>query len=112
MSLKASYFNKGRRIPSLDGMRAVAISIVLLAHASGTRNLLYRKQIYQIAGDLGPLGVRIFFVISGFLITSILLREIETTRTLSLGQFYLRRVFRIFPAFYCFLLVILLVQVG
>ena len=106
--MKIDYFHDGRRIPSLDGMRAVAIGIVILAHALGTRHFLYRKQVYEVVGDLGPLGVRIFFIISGFLITSILLQELGQTGCVSLRRFYLRRAFRIFPAFYCFLGVMLL----
>jgi peptidoglycan/LPS O-acetylase OafA/YrhL len=96
-------FQEGQRVPSLDGMRAVAIGIVVLAHSLGTRYFAYRKQVYQVVGDLGPLGVRVFFIISGFLITSILLKELAGTGTLSLSRFYFRRAFRIFPAFYCFL---------
>ncbi|MFI5239699.1 MAG: acyltransferase family protein, partial [Gemmatimonadales bacterium] len=51
------------------------------------------------------LGVLVFFVISGFLITSLLMSEREMTGAISLKRFYLRRVLRIFPAFYAFILV-------
>jgi peptidoglycan/LPS O-acetylase OafA/YrhL len=108
--MKIEYFNEGQRIPSLDGMRAIAIGIVVLAHALGTVPFLTRSQVYQVTGNLGPLGVRFFFIISGFLITSILLRELEQKGTISLKRFYLRRTFRIFPAFYCFLGVMLVVN--
>lgn len=108
--MSIEHFNDGKRIPSLDGMRAVAIGIVILAHAIDTTTFLTRGQVYQITGNLGPLGVRFFFVISGFLITSILLRELEKTGTLSLRRFYLRRAFRIFPAFYCFLGIMLVIN--
>jgi len=54
-------------------------------------------------GDLGNLGVRVFFVISGFLITQLLIQECRTKGTISLSNFYLRRIFRIFPAFYVYL---------
>jgi len=47
-------------------------------------------------------GVMIFFVISGFLITLLLLEEYDKTSRISLGHFYFRRTFRIFPAFYVF----------
>lgn len=56
---------------------------------------------------LGNLGVRIFFVISGFLITGLLLKEIEKTNTINLVKFYFRRTIRIFPPYYFFLLVLL-----
>ena len=57
----------------------------------------------------GPLGVMIFFVLSGFLITGILLREFARYGSISLGRFYTRRAFRILPTFYaCWLLVTIL----
>jgi len=56
---------------------------------------------------LGELGVRVFFVISGFLITTLLLGEIDRHGHISLGRFYLRRTFRIFPAYYAYLFAIL-----
>jgi peptidoglycan/LPS O-acetylase OafA/YrhL len=52
---------------------------------------------------LGDTGVRIFFVLSGFLITTIILTEQSETGRFQLGRFYVRRIFRIFPAFYCYL---------
>lgn len=55
---------------------------------------------------MGNCGVRIFFVISGFLITSLLLAEKAKTGRISLRDFYIRRVFRIVPAYYAFLLVV------
>ncbi|HEX8849225.1 MAG TPA: acyltransferase [Gemmatimonadaceae bacterium] len=88
------------RIPSLDGLRAVSIGLVLLSHAtmgpplnSGPGAILSQ----------GALGVSVFFVISGFLITGLLLREMDTTGTISLRRFYLRRTLRIFPAYYVFI---------
>jgi peptidoglycan/LPS O-acetylase OafA/YrhL len=52
------------------------------------------------------LGVRVFFVISGFLITSLLLTEARKTGTISLGRFYFRRTLRIFPAYYLYVAVV------
>jgi peptidoglycan/LPS O-acetylase OafA/YrhL len=86
------------RIPSLDGLRAVSIALVALAHLNGTRYFPTLPELGQ--WQLGNLGVRVFFVISGFLITTLLLEESERTGAVSLFQFYLRRCFRIFPAFY------------
>lgn len=94
--------SKGR-IPALDGLRAISIALVLLAHLSGTRNY---PQSLDPLGQFGNFGVRIFFVISGFLITDLLLRERAKTGSISLRHFYLRRVFRIFPAAYVFMGVI------
>ena len=86
------------RIPSLDGLRAISIAMVLLGHLGGTRGFLPLGTLPAMAG----LGVRVFFVISGFLITTLLLREWATTGKISLSGFYLRRTRRIFPAFYTF----------
>lgn len=80
------------RLPALDGFRAVGVLVVLGAHAVTTRGL---------PGDFGPTA---FFVLSGFLITRILLRERQRTGTVSIRRFYLGRTLRIFPAYYVFIL--------
>jgi peptidoglycan/LPS O-acetylase OafA/YrhL len=84
-------------LPSLDGLRAISISLVLIGHLDGTRNVGHLPVIY-IFGNLAHFGVTVFFVISGFLITSLLIKEDEQTGTVSLKGFYLRRSLRIFPA--------------
>ena len=95
-----------RRIPSLDGFRAISILMVLYGHLCGTRHFPISIPEYgRWCGDVAHLGVLVFFVISGFLITSLLMSEHEMTGTISLKRFYLRRVVRIFPAFYAFILV-------
>jgi hypothetical protein len=93
------------RIPSLDGLRAVSIGLVLLAHLAGTRSFPVTVESGHILA-LGELGVHVFFVISGFLITRLLLEELGSTGRISLSNFYFRRTMRIFPAYYCFLLVL------
>ena len=102
-----------RRIPSLDGFRAISILMVLYGHLMGTRGFPSATVgvIGRWLGDLGHLGVLVFFVISGFLITTLLMVEREKTGTISLAQFYLRRVLRIFPAFYALLLALLVATV-
>jgi peptidoglycan/LPS O-acetylase OafA/YrhL len=90
------------RIPSLDGLRAISIALVLFAHTGGTR---FFPSFVGPRRVLGHFGVRIFFVISGFLITTLLLKELEKTGRISLKWFYIRRFFRIFPAAYTYLLV-------
>lgn len=88
------------RIPSLDGLRALSIGLVVAGHLSGTAGMpLFRG--YSLMADL---GVRIFFVISGLLITSLLLAEHRKYGDIYLGRFFLRRTFRIFPAYLAFLL--------
>jgi peptidoglycan/LPS O-acetylase OafA/YrhL len=91
--------NTPRRIPSLDGLRAISLVCVLLAHLSGTRHFL-RWEVLEIYGGF---GVRIFFVISGYLITSLLLKEHERSGAISLKDFYIRRAYRILPAAYVFM---------
>ena len=89
-----------KRIPSLDGVRAISILLVVLGHLAKSR---HAPQIFwEYYADT---GVRIFFVISGFLITTILSKEHTRTSTISLRTFYLRRAYRIFPAAVVFILV-------
>jgi peptidoglycan/LPS O-acetylase OafA/YrhL len=76
-------------IPTLDGWRAVAISLVLLSHSARSS---------ATAEHLGFLGVALFFGISGYLICTKLLVERERSGTISLKRFYWRRAFRILPA--------------
>jgi len=89
------------RIPALDGLRALSIALVLGAH------LIYAHPEFDPGDNLsilfdGQLGVRVFFVISGFLITTLLDKEQKATGTISLGRFYVRRAIRLFPAQYAF----------
>lgn len=98
-----------KRIPYLDGLRAYSIAAVVLGHSLPLIPLFQHSWAMPIAivfGD-GGLGVRVFFVISGFLITTLLLEEREKTGKISIRGFYERRVARIFPAFYTYFLFIL-----
>jgi len=78
-----------RKIPKIDALRAVSALIVVVYH-------------FGFGFIPAGTGVLVFFVISGFLITWLLLDEVDKTGTISLGHFYFRRTFRIFPAFYVF----------
>jgi hypothetical protein len=82
------------RIPSLDGLRAVAVILVLLAHACQTQGFPGGRTVVEILRN-GGIGVVVFFVISGFLITTLMLREIDRTEKLSIKGFYIRRILRI-----------------
>ena len=84
------------RIPTLDGLRAVAILIVIASHAD------------LVGGNIGHLGVMIFFSISGYLITTRLIDEHRENGCISLRAFYLRRAFRILPPVVVYLAVIAL----
>jgi peptidoglycan/LPS O-acetylase OafA/YrhL len=91
------------QIPSLDGLRAVSVLAVIVGHAVDT----YGGPIFLgPARHLGNLGVRVFFLISGFLITTLLLREYAARGRISLRNFYIRRTIRIWPAAYAFLAVV------
>jgi peptidoglycan/LPS O-acetylase OafA/YrhL len=95
------------RIPSLDGLRAISIALVLYAHWGVTGSVPFLQRLPMAQFEYwGSLGVSIFFVISGFLITTLLVNEKQKTSTVSLKNFYIRRVLRIFPAYYGYLLVI------
>ena len=91
------------RIPSLDGIRALAIALVILCHFGNDTG-------HGDPYNLGSLGVRIFFVLSGFLITGLLLKEFDRTKSINLPRFYFRRTLRIFPPFYCYLGVMLMIS--
>lgn len=93
------------RIPTLDGIRGIAILMVLAGHTAENYQPLdatLRHRLDVLANSGG--GVRLFFVLSGYLITHLLLQEQATTGTISVRAFYRRRIARIFPAFYVFLL--------
>jgi peptidoglycan/LPS O-acetylase OafA/YrhL len=88
-------------IPSLNGLRAASILMVLVSHLAHQGTLV--PNVWYLC-ELGHLGVDMFFVISGFLITLLLLREHRRTEAISLKQFYIRRAYRILPAYAFFLL--------
>jgi len=80
-------------IPALDGIRAIGVLLVILYHLRSERTLPFLP---------APQALLAFFVLSGFLITWVLLKEEEKFGAISLKGFYRRRVLRIFPAFYVF----------
>jgi len=97
---------KFRHFPQLDGLRGLAILLVLSGH-------VLHHGFGIDAGTLGGLGVLLFFVLSGFLITGLLDREMLQTGHISLSTFYMRRILRLFPALFFFLAVLcLLIQLG
>jgi peptidoglycan/LPS O-acetylase OafA/YrhL len=86
----------------------LSIGLVLLGHLYGTANYPKNAETHFLAG-FAHLGVQIFFVISGFLITTLLLKERERTGRISLPLFYLRRTLRIFPAAFFYITVVALI---
>ena len=87
-----------RHVPELDGLRGIAIIAVLFHH-----------HLTPLSVKGGFLGVDLFFVLSGYLITSLLLAEFEKTGSISLRNFYIRRVLRLGPALGIYLLACLAV---
>lgn len=90
-------FTAQKRFGSLDGLRALSIIAVIWHHTApiGTAHAL---------ADAGANGVTLFFAISGFLITTLMLRERQRTGGIDLPAFYMRRSLRIFPLYYATLL--------
>jgi peptidoglycan/LPS O-acetylase OafA/YrhL len=87
-----------RHLPALDGLRGIAIIAVLIHH-----------QLTTFALKGGFLGVDLFFVLSGFLITGLLVSEFENTGSVSFRKFYMRRVLRLGPALGVYLISCLIV---
>lgn len=101
--------NKTDRFPSLDGWRCVAILLVLLQHSDGQPGWPRQLHWWPIE-SVGGMGVRFFFVISGFLITWLMLKEYSKYGAVSLRAFYVRRVLRIIPVYLTFLLTMGLIE--
>jgi len=87
--------------PSLNGLRAISIIMVLFSHFIHRYYVRFDSLTY-----LGTLGVDVFFVISGFLITTLCIKEKAITGNLSLKNFYIRRALRILPVAYLYIFVI------
>ena len=99
-------------IPSLNGLRALCIIMVISDHLM-LHNYIKHNTINKVLGIVffnGGLGVDIFFLISGFLITNLLIQEHEAYGKVSFKKFYKRRTLRIFPAYYALLFVYYLLQ--
>ena len=90
--------------PSLDGLRGLAIIMVVVSHLNNTSRFFY-STIFN-----GHLGVLIFFVLSGFLITTLCIKEKVITKDISLKKFYIRRAIRIFPVAYLYILVLIILN--
>ena len=89
--------------PNLNGVRAVAALMVIVQHIELVKSWFGFTNCYHdnpMGIDFGGLGVTLFFVLSGFLITFLLLTEKSVTGTVSLRDFYIRRVLRIWPLYY------------
>jgi peptidoglycan/LPS O-acetylase OafA/YrhL len=96
-------------IPCLHGVRAFAIILVLISHSIHTGLPSWLAPALSF-GNLGTIGVRLFFLLSGFLITRILQSELQKTGSINFRKFFIRRLLRIFPCFYFFILTLFLLS--
>jgi len=96
-----------RRIPSLDGLRAISIAAVVSSH------LLWHGETGPhalIRTALGRMGVQVFFVVSGFLITRLLVREQGARGRISLARFFQRRAIRILPPYLVYVVTVVAIS--
>lgn len=89
--------NKNKYLPSIDSLRAIAVIAVIIYHIDAN----------YLPG--GFLGVDLFFVLSGYLISSLIIKEYKKTGTLNLYNFYIRRARRLLPAVYFMITVVLVI---
>jgi peptidoglycan/LPS O-acetylase OafA/YrhL len=92
---------KFAHFPQLDGFRGLAAILVLAGHVLEFSTARFRLQVF--GESMAQLGVLLFFVLSGFLITGLLYRERVTSKGIDLGRFYERRALRLAPALLLFL---------
>src|ERR1700683_2022788 len=92
-------FREVRFFGSLDGLRALSIIGVIWFHSCWATPFYEKLETIPLLRQ-GEWGVNIFFVISGFLITTLLLRERHRSGTISIRDFYIRRSLRIWPLYY------------
>ena len=111
MSIKISPLFKAGQWPEIDGLRAMAILLVLLTHTFQTvPGLSYVRWNFELLKPLfnGWVGVDLFFVLSGFLVGGQIIRSIEEN-SFSYKNFYLRRTFRILPTYFVVLFICVLI---
>lgn len=99
-----------RRIKGLDGLRALAVLMVIMSHAMLWPQLgVENEKVIMIFGP--NVGVNIFFALSGFLITHLLVREKQETGKVNIFDFFMRRTIRIFPLYFLAVFVIVAADV-
>ena len=86
--------------PGLNSLRAVAALSVVVAHIEGFKKKAHIPNLHEQVGLLGPLGVNLFFVLSGFLISYLLILEHQKQGSIHIPKFYIRRILRIWPLYF------------
>ncbi|MGN7808401.1 acyltransferase family protein [Flavobacterium johnsoniae] len=86
--------------PNLNGVRFIAALIVIISHIELNKSYFEYSNSFQAIKFLGKLGVSLFFVLSGFLITFLLLKEKKDYKKINLKFFYFRRILRIWPLYF------------
>lgn len=97
------YFN------NLNGLRFIAALMVIISHLELNKSLFNMTNSFPNLKELGRLGVSLFFVLSGFLITFLLLKEKNKNGLIAIKNFYLRRIYRIWPLYFFIIILSLLV---
>jgi peptidoglycan/LPS O-acetylase OafA/YrhL len=89
------------RFANLDGLRFIAAMLVVVNHTEQISGILGLTSFYSIPGveQAGKFGVKLFFALSGFLITYLLIKEKDTTGDINIKAFYIRRILRIWPLY-------------
>jgi peptidoglycan/LPS O-acetylase OafA/YrhL len=101
-SIETPRRSRFRHNPALDGIRGFSITVIIVGHYAAGLTTWAGSRMFGVS-----LNLDWFFIMSGYLITALLLEEWSGTRTISMRRFYLRRAFRLLPAMYAFLAVFL-----
>lgn len=91
-------------IPGFDAIRFIAASLVLITHIERFKRKAQLENFSFVVDDLGYQGVSIFFVLSGFLITHLLLVEKHNRKSIDVKKFYVKRILRIWPLYFIILI--------
>lgn len=91
---------------NLDGIRFIGALLVIVHHIEQNKSMLGIANIWKnpVIQSIGPLGVNLFFTLSGYLITYLLLREYNSNKRIDVRSFYIRRILRIWPLYFLLIL--------
>src|SRR5579863_4317998 len=98
-------------LPELDGLRFLAFLAVFLSHvATFTYDTHPRPETIELFNMFGRFGIDLFFAVSAYLLTALVIREKERNGTLDIGRFYMRRILRIWPLYFTWLAILILTR--